>query len=105
MKMGYDPGFIGIRVDLPAFSQRISGDIVRDERLDRGYLVHYPHYSLAMNKRFRSPAFVALNIDQNLIKPVDSDSNRWVIDSVVGSRNQLNETFARLLKDCLGLIL
>ena len=91
--MGYDPDFIGIRVDLPTFSQRISGDIVRDDRLDQGYLAHYPHYSLAVNKRFRSPAFVALNIDQNLIKSVDSDSDRWVIDTVIGSRHQLNNDY------------
>ena len=93
MDIGYDPGFIGITVELPTFSQRISGDIVRDERLGQGYLAHYPHYSVAMNKRFRSPAFVALNINQKLIKSVGSDSDGWVIDSVVGPDNQLNNDY------------
>ena len=65
--MAYDTNFLGngIAAPLPTFGPDLDGEIVRSSRLRDQIYADYPTFSLVMNSRHRSAAFVAINIDQS----------------------------------------
>lgn len=82
----------GVDAPLPTFSAALDGDILRRPGLlDDDIYAHYPHFTVVMNQRRRSPAFVALNIHQGRLGGRGSKS--WAIDTRVGSQNQLNNDY------------
>lgn len=93
---GYNEAFLeGVTLPLPTFSIDLDQDILKDNpKLRDGMIADYIHYSVVMNadKNRRSPAFVALNIDQNKHKKTDR-SNRWKIDKRIGFENQLDNDY------------
>ncbi len=68
---GYNKDFLsGVEVPLPTFAPNLESDVLFDSALRDGHVVDYPNFSLVMNKagEKRSAVFVALNIDQGLMK-------------------------------------
>ena len=91
--MPYDPDFLtdGIAAPLPTFSPDLDGDIVRSDRLRDGIYADYPTFSLVMNGRRRSPAFVALNIDQDTDR--GKGKKNWTYDTRIERRFQQNNDY------------
>ena len=59
LRRGYDPGFLGIAVPLPA-----PADLNLAAKLDDGaHIIPYHHFSLVMHKRRRLAMFTASNVD------------------------------------------
>jgi endonuclease G len=90
--VGYDPDFIGVHIPLPQFRPNLVGDVLRNDRLRDGLYADYPHYTVVMNARLRSPIFAALNINQALIRSVDR-SDDWDTDSRIGEAFQLDNAY------------
>ena len=93
--MAYDIGFLGSGVEapLPTFGPELDGDIVRSSHLRDEIYADYPTFSLVMNSRHRSAAFVALNIDQSRLGGAGSKS--WTFDTRVANNLQLNNDYYR----------
>ena len=93
--MAYDIGFLGNGVEalLPTFGPELDGDIVRSSHLRDEIYADYPTFSLVMNSRHRSAAFVALNIDQSRLGGAGSKS--WTFDTRVANNLQLNNDYYR----------
>lgn len=93
---GYKEDFLhGIVVPLPSFSAALTGSILKDDPdLRDGMIADYIHYSVVMNHSTdrRSPAFVALNIDQKKLKTVERIDD-WRIDDRIGFDNQLDNAY------------
>jgi endonuclease G len=93
--MAYDIGFLGngVEAPLPTFGPELAGDIVRSSHLRDEIYADYPTFSLVMNSRHRSAAFVALNIDQSRLGGTGSKS--WTFDTRVANNLQLNNDYYR----------
>ncbi len=89
---GYNPSFIGIHLPLPTIRPARSADILQAASLAQATLAEYPHYVVVTDKRRRSPAYVALHIDQTL-KKTATGSTHWRIDSRVGEDHQLDNAY------------
>ncbi len=93
--MAYEIDFLGnnVAAPLPGFGPRLIGDIVQRNTLREGVYADYPTFSLVMNRRHRSPAFVALNIDQSRLGGTGSSS--WSYDTRLDNDLQLNNDYYR----------
>lgn len=103
---GYDPDFIGVNVPVPASNN--ADDL---SKLDDGStLLHYFHFSLAMNKARRLAQFTAGNVDAHpaRLKPEpgrdysrralngftsNNDRERWFTDPRIPAKHQLPDRF------------
>ena len=88
---GYDPKFLGQRVDLPKFSMALESRVLRRDGMTDGVYRDYIHYSIAMHTQRRSPIFAALNIDQNRLISVGRSD--WDTDDVIGIENQMDNAY------------
>ena len=93
--MAYDIDFLGngVKAPLPTFGPELAGDIVRSSNLRDEIYADYPTFSLVMNSRYRSAAFVALNIDQS--KLGGRGKKRWAFDTRISNNFQLNNDYYR----------
>lgn len=92
---GYNPHFLNdIQLPLPEFNNHTSGQIAETAELRDGIYADYINYTLVTNARFRSPLFVALNIDQNKLKD-SKRTDKWKIDWRIGEEFQLNNEYYR----------
>ena len=91
--MAYDVDFLlgGVTAPLPTFGPGLAGDIVRNNMLRDEIYADYPTYSLVMNARRRSAAFVALNIDQS--SDNGNGSKSWTYDTRIDRNFQLNNDY------------
>jgi endonuclease G len=62
---GYDPGFLGKRIEIPQLTAESSGDAVR---LDGSEVIPYTHFSLAISNKRQFPFWVGWNIDGGSLK-------------------------------------
>lgn len=91
--MAYEIDFLGggVRAPLPDFGPGLEGEIVRSDQLRDGVYADYPTYTLVMNARRRSAAFVALNIHQR--KLGGEGSRSWTFDTRMEHGHQLNDDY------------
>jgi endonuclease G len=76
---GYEPEFLGKRVDLPQLLPQQMADVV--ERLDgEGHVLDYTHFSIVMSKTRRMAYFTACNIDGRRRQSVTRGRDRWYFD-------------------------
>ncbi|MGW0828658.1 DNA/RNA non-specific endonuclease [Streptomyces sp. NPDC002845] len=62
---GYDPHFLGERIDTPQLNAEITGDAVL---LDGSDVIPYTHFSLTLSTKRRFPIWVGWNIDGGMLK-------------------------------------
>ena len=82
-RRGYDPAFLGVRVDLPAFTEDARGELV--ELADRGVWLRYHHFSVATHGARRLPHVVASNVDYGPSRRLelgrkDFGTDQWIPD-------------------------
>lgn len=95
MPTGYKTDFLGLDLPMPSFSASLAGEVHRNNsKLRNGMVADYIHYSVVQNESDdkRSPAFVALNINQKQHKKVKR-SNNWRTDSRIPNQAQLNNDY------------
>jgi len=90
---GYDPNFTGVEIPLPTFSDNLDAQILKKPSFEKECWTKYIHFSLATNKSVRSPACVALNINQKLLKPGQERDISWKECENVGEEYQLNNDY------------
>ena len=76
---GYDPGFLGRRVNLPTLSARLRRDLV-PLKDGSGYELKYSHFSLLMSKSRRLAFLTAVNIDGKNLQNLKRDRDVWYFD-------------------------
>ncbi|MFD3684154.1 DNA/RNA non-specific endonuclease [Nocardiopsis sp. NPDC058631] len=74
---GYDPRFLGQRVETPQLTPTIDGDAVR---LDGSEIIPYTHFSLALSTSRRFARWVAWNIDGGSLKRLSRSGIPFVKD-------------------------
>lgn len=82
---GYDPEFLGVRIDVPAPGASIADDLVP---FNGGMTIDYTHFSLAMSKSRRFAFWVAWNIDGGTIKKLDRSGIPFLKDSRIPAQFQ-----------------
>lgn len=85
---GYQPTFLGMRVELPALSATQLADVA--PRLDgRGYVLDYVHFSVVMCRSRRTAYFTAVNIDGRKKKSIKRDRDVWYYDPRLAREHQI----------------
>jgi small GTP-binding protein len=79
---GYDPNFLeGITLPLPRL------------RVGEGELLHYPHFSILMNRKRRLAWYAAVNVDLRGRVNVRRARDRWTLESRLPEEAQLGVDF------------
>jgi endonuclease G len=88
-RTGYDEKFLGngIKVPLPKPGPEFKGDVLRNTKLRKNFIVDYIHYSVVMSKSKRQAIFTAANLDQGETKTVKG--RNWFGDERIGSKHQI----------------
>jgi endonuclease G len=85
--LGYNPEFLGVRVDLPTLSAALSADAA--PRSDgRGVVLDYTHFSLVMSRSRRMALYTAVNIDGKRRKKIARERDRWYYDPRLAREHQ-----------------
>jgi len=85
---GYEPKFLGPRVELPALSPAQLADAA--VRLDgRGHVLEYVHFSVVMCRTRRMAYYTAVNIDGKQIKSIPRDRDVWYFDPRLSREDQI----------------
>ncbi|MEZ4519862.1 MAG: DNA/RNA non-specific endonuclease [Chloroflexota bacterium] len=84
---GYEPEFLGERVDLPQLLPQQQADAA--ERLDgEGLVLDYTHFSIVMSKSRRMAYYTACNIDGRRRQAVPRTRDRWYFDPRIAKEYQ-----------------
>ncbi len=84
---GYEPEFLGERVDLPELLPQQLADVA--ERTDgEGHVLDYTHFSIVMSKSRRMAYFTACNIDGRRRQEVPRSRDRWYYDPRIAKEFQ-----------------
>ncbi|MEI8632577.1 DNA/RNA non-specific endonuclease [Vibrio sp. PP-XX7] len=93
--IGYHSKFLdGFTIEMPKPNRDLMVSIVQSDELRDGYILDYLNYSVIMNgdENLRSPACVALMIDQNALKNVKRKDN-WRLDDRITYDDQLDNDY------------
>jgi len=86
---GYDPDFLGERIDLPVPGAAIQGDVA--PTVDGGTVVRHTHFSLQMSRSRRFAIWVAWNVDGGALKALSRTGQRFVKDPQVPAELQVGD--------------
>lgn len=86
--LGYNPGFLTTRVELPKLSTAKLNDAFK---LNNSTLIHHRHFTLAQSKSRRFAFYVAWNIDGGRLKRLSRSSQRFVLDPLVPAEFQVGD--------------
>ncbi|MFE6922215.1 DNA/RNA non-specific endonuclease [Nocardia sp. NPDC057663] len=88
---GYDPGFLGRRIEVPELDAAVRGDAVR---LDGSEVIGYTHFSLALSGPRRFAFWVGWNIDGAAMKRIGRRGIDFVKDARIPADVQVgNELY------------
>lgn len=88
---GYDPDFLGTRIDVPTLDPSIQEDAVLWEGTE---IIPYTHFSLSLSKARRFARWVAWNIDGTSIKLLSRTNLTFTKDPRLASDSQIgNELY------------
>jgi endonuclease G len=76
---GYDPLFLGQKVELPRIPTHQKDDIAQLKD-GSGHELKYTNFSLVMNKARKLAFFTAVNIDGAQLQELKRDSDKWYFD-------------------------
>ena len=92
---GYDPSFMGIDIPLPKLSaaqEALTVEVPLPYRKDGSkYLLHYHHYTVAMNRKRRTAWFSAATIDGSRFHDFPRGKDKWFLDPRIDSKFQMGE--------------
>ena len=95
-RKGFDSGFLGIDVPLPALSEaaRAKACTVRDVSGDAAYELKYHHFSVIMNKETRLAFVAAVNFDASVeFRQTREGADRWFFDPRIDQAFQAGKEF------------
>ena len=88
-RKGYDPKFLGPRVDLPALSrERVEDTVLLKD--GSGHELKYTHFSVVMSKSRKIALFTAVNIDGRRIEDLPRDRDAWYFDPRIERKYQMD---------------
>lgn len=92
---GYNPDFLGPRVELPDIPSRLKGDLAQLKD-GSGHELKYTNFSVVMNKRRKLAFFTAVNIDGAQLKTLKRDTDKWYFDPRIERDDQMGpEVYAK----------
>ena len=86
---GYDPDFLGDRIDVPALDVALLDDVAAT--VDGQQIVRYTHFSLQMKRSRRFAFWVAWNIDGGALKALSRKGIRFVKDQRIPENLQVGD--------------
>ncbi|APX04092.1 DNA/RNA non-specific endonuclease [Arthrobacter sp. QXT-31] len=86
--VGYDPSFLGVRLDPPTLDASLQGDAVP---LDGSDIIPYTHFSLVMSAGRRFARWVGWNIDGGALKRIPRKSLSFTKDPRIPGRFQCGD--------------
>jgi endonuclease G, mitochondrial len=90
---GYDPDFLGVRVELPKLDDSIKDMAVPMLDDPNDIELEYTHFSIVMHKERRSALLTAANIDGAQYQEIERDG-KWVFDGRIDRKYQMgNEAY------------
>lgn len=93
--VGYDPDFLGLRVELPGISKQWKGDLAQLKD-GSGHELKYTNFSVVMNKRRKLAFFTAVNVDGAQLVALKRDADRWYFDPRIERDDQMGpEVYAK----------
>jgi endonuclease G len=97
-RIGYQSGFLGspsaFRVPLPRLRRSIAGDLAPVRGRQDGIL-HYTHFSIAVNARRRMAFYAACNIDGKTSLNLRRSRDRWTLDPRLDRAHQAGDELYR----------
>jgi DNA/RNA endonuclease G (NUC1) len=84
---GYDPRFLGPRIDLPRLPPQLQADLAPLLEAE-GHELKYTHFSVLMSKSRRLAYFTAVNIDGNQLRAIEREDDRWYFDPRIAREHQ-----------------
>jgi endonuclease G len=87
-RTGYDPDFLGVRVDLPGMTDEMRDQLAPVAGRDDGEL-KYTHYSVLMNKLRRVACYAVVNIDGNQLHGIPRATDKWYFDPRISLDHQV----------------
>jgi endonuclease G len=88
-RKGYDPKFLGLRVDLPTLSlERVEDTVLLKD--GSGHELKYTHFSVVMSKSRTLAFFTAVNIDGQHIEDLPRDRDVWYFDPRIERKYQMD---------------
>ena len=86
---GYDPKFLGVRVDLPTLPpERVEDAVLLKDA--SGHELKYTHFSVVMSKSRKLAFFTAVNIDGRRIEDLPRDRDIWYFDPRIERKYQMD---------------
>ena len=86
---GYDPEFLGTRIDVPELGPAIRHDVAGT--VDRDTVVEHTHFSLQMSASRRFAFWVAWNIDGGAFKALSRNGIKFVKDPQLAEDHQIGD--------------
>jgi endonuclease G len=92
---GYDPEFLGIRVDLPTVDDSRRGEMLKTSN-GRDRVLKYHHFSVAMNEERRLQMWSAVNVDYSPERRSDRSradfgTDTWIADPRIAGELQIDD--------------
>ncbi|MHC4748197.1 MAG: DNA/RNA non-specific endonuclease, partial [Planctomycetota bacterium] len=87
-RKGYDPDFLGKRVDIPDMSPAMKANVAKVEGRNDGIL-NYTHYSVVMNSKRQMPFYAVVNIDGNQLHRIPRGSDKWFFEPRISPDHQV----------------
>ena len=87
-RIGFDPGFLDMAVELPGFGSKIRRDVLK---VDGSTTVDHTHFSLAMSKSRKFALWVAWNVDGGALKAFGRKGLKFVDDPKVDPAAQIGD--------------
>jgi len=88
-RKGYDPKFLGLRVDLPTLSrERVKDTVLLKD--GSGRELKYTHFSVIMSKSRKLAFFTAVNIDGQRLEDLPRDRDVWYFDPRIERKYQMD---------------
>jgi endonuclease G len=91
-RAGYDPGFLGVPVPLPALGVAQRAEAATNTQAAAGRddtVLDYHHYSVVMHRARRLAWVTAVNIDGASWRDIRRETDRWIFDPRIAREVQL----------------
>ena len=94
-RTGYDNSFLGVSIPLPKLSAAQQANTVEVpppyRKNGNKHLLHYYHYTVAMNQKRRTAWFSAATIDGSHFHDFPRGKDKWFLDPRIDSKFQMGE--------------
>jgi endonuclease G, mitochondrial len=95
-RLGYDPNFVATKTDKIDLGDVLKNHVGQLTPLTKPegankFILHYHHFSVAMNRERKMPLLTAVNIDGKQTREIGRDTDKWFYDPRMDKKDQLGK--------------